>query len=106
MNFETRPDCNLNLKNVKFKIGQKYHLMKLSYSKGFTNLAELYNVFDYRVLPAHHHYILIDTIGNDNKKCFTSIGLIKKIIVLYHDKYFIAKFAFKLDKRASIDTIN
>ena len=38
MNFETRPDCNLNLKNVKFKIGQKYHLMKLSYSKGFTNL--------------------------------------------------------------------
>tara|TARA_B100001093_G_scaffold380215_1_gene365609 strand:+ start:13972 stop:14817 length:846 start_codon:yes stop_codon:yes gene_type:complete len=79
MDFKTRPDCNLNLKNVKFKIGQKYHLMKLSYSKGFTNLAELYNIFDYRVLPAHHHYILIDTIGKDNKKCFTSIGLIKKI---------------------------
>ena len=31
---------------------------------------------------------------------------IKKIIVVYHDKYLIAKFAFKLDKRASIDTIN
>ena len=31
---------------------------------------------------------------------------IKKIIVVYHGKYLIAKFAFKLDKRVSIDTIN
>ena len=31
---------------------------------------------------------------------------IQKIIGLYHDRYFIAKFAFKLDKRVSIDTIN
>ena len=31
---------------------------------------------------------------------------IEKIIVVYHDEYLIAKFASKLDKRASIDTIN
>ena len=31
---------------------------------------------------------------------------IKKIIVVYHDKYFIAKFALILDKRESIDTID
>ena len=31
---------------------------------------------------------------------------IEKIIVVYHGKYLIAKFAFKLDKRVSIDTIN
>ena len=31
---------------------------------------------------------------------------IKKVIVVYHDEYFIAKFAFKLDKRACNDTIN
>ena len=31
---------------------------------------------------------------------------IEKIIVVYHARYLIAKFAFKLDKRASIDTIN
>ena len=30
----------------------------------------------------------------------------QKIIVVYHDKYLTAKFAFKLDKRVSIDTIN
>jgi len=31
---------------------------------------------------------------------------IEKITVIYHGRYLIAKFAFKLDKRASIDTIN
>ena len=31
---------------------------------------------------------------------------IEKIIVVYHGKYLVARFAFKLDKRASIDTIN
>ena len=31
---------------------------------------------------------------------------IGKIITVYHDKYLTAKFAFNLDKRASIDTFN
>ena len=31
---------------------------------------------------------------------------IKKIIEVYHNKNFIAKFAFKQDKRASIAIIN
>ena len=31
---------------------------------------------------------------------------IKRIIAVYLDKYLIAKFAFKLDKIVSIDTIN
>ena len=31
---------------------------------------------------------------------------IEKIIVIYHGRYLIAKFTCKLDKRASIDTIN
>ena len=30
----------------------------------------------------------------------------KKIIEVYHNKYFIAKFAFKQDKRASVALIN
>ena len=30
----------------------------------------------------------------------------KRIIKVYHNKYFIAKFVFKQDKRASVDIIN
>lgn len=72
MSIVKRRDCDFNLKNVKFKEGQTYYIMKLQYYK-FNLLKNL----SYKFLPfTIHNYILIDTLDKNNKKCYSSFGLV------------------------------
>tara|TARA_B100001093_G_scaffold519840_1_gene610858 strand:- start:31 stop:795 length:765 start_codon:yes stop_codon:yes gene_type:complete len=78
MSIAKRPDCNFNLENVKFKEGQKYYIMKLQYHEGFGKLNRVHDLTDRIIKSVLHYYILIDTINKNNKKCYTSFGLIKE----------------------------
>jgi len=77
MSIVKRRDCNFNLKNVKFREGQTYYVMKLSYHEGFGKLNRFHDLFDRNIMSIHHYYILIDTLDTNNKKCYTSLGLVK-----------------------------
>jgi hypothetical protein len=73
MSINLYNSCDYKLNNLKFTIGQKYHIMKLTYGKKFNNIRKL---IDEKIgISVHHKYILIECVNKQGNKCLISLGL-------------------------------